>query len=353
MGAYDGCNEVEIEVTDPNVVLSLRLTFQTSTNRICSLFNTFGIQSAINGPGAVSRNIILDPNQVSTVVPVGAAELSLSQITVHFLDGFGNTGSFTTTLSATTSTTITAGGGLLTFTPFNANNNQVNPSTSNTCTGILGDPLFSGFKGQQFFISGQDGQVLNLLSTFNMQLNGRLAQMEQGTAMVPDSQEEVRLRSEITHMENPAVPAFPRTVAWSHPGTYFSEAGVALLDEHRVYVKAGSFQTGWAKATLDGRPLAVGDKLISLGQGVNTTFIARVSAHEVMIRTVNVEYTLTNSDNFLNVDRVHLEKGVKEHSNFGGILGNTVDAKWQWQPTTEKEETVESGNLFERRVVAM
>ena len=91
-----------------------------------------------------------------------------------------------------------------------------------------------------------------------------------------------------------------------------------------------------------------------LGQGANTTHIQRVSAHTLVIRTVSVAITLVNSDHFLNVERVHLERGYERYEHaMGGILGGTVDASWSWNPDVEAANTVQSGDLFERQAVAM
>ena len=219
-----------------------------------------------------------------------------------------------------------------------------------------GDPLFTGFRGQLFYIAGVDGQVMNVLSTHNLQLNGRLVQLVDGQSITPHEQDKLREWSEEQHKADPtAMPApYPRTTAWTHDGTYFSDAGVALLDASRLYVKAGGYAEGWAVVTLNGRPLPVSDQSVVLGQGVNTTHIQRMSAHTLVIRTVSVTITLVNSDHFLNVERVHLESGYErfEHA-MGGILGGTVDASWSWNPDVEAANTVQSGDLFERQVVEM
>ena len=223
--------------------------------------------------------------------------------------------------------------------------------TTADCGDIAGDPLFTGFKGQQFYVAGQDGQVMNFISTFNMQLNGRFVDLQEGAALYPYQQEKVRLESEIAHQAEPSLAAFPSTTAWSHPGNYIAEAGVALVDDNRVYVKAGSFANGFAKVALNGRALPVSDDLVVFGQGVNTTYVHRVSAHELMVRTVNVEFTITNSDNFLNVEHIHMERGARQYSNFGGLLGKTADSKWSYTVEEEKAAVVSSNNLFEHTAI--
>ena len=235
---------------------------------------------------------------------------------------------------------------------------QLCTTTTNTDASGNADPLFTGFLGQQFYIAGVDGQVMNILSTQHMQLNARLVQLVEGQSILPYEQDKLREWSESQHSSDPTItPApFPRTIAWTHDGTYFAEAGVALLDDSRLYVKAGGYAEGWAVVTLNGRPLPVSTdgSSIVLGQGANTTHIQRVSVHTLVIRTVSVAITLVNSDHFLNVERVHLESGYERYQHaMGGILGGTVDASWSWNPDVEAANIVQSGDLFERRAVAM
>ena len=218
--------------------------------------------------------------------------------------------------------------------------------------------MFTGFRGQEFYIAGVDGQVMNVLATQHMQLNARLVQLVEGQSILPYEQDKLREWSEQQHnADHTTIPApYPRTTAWTHDGTYFAEAGVALLDDTQLYVKAGGYAEGWAVVTLNGRPLPVSTdgSSIVLGQGANTTHIQRMSAHTLVIRTVGVATTLVNSDHFLNVERVHLESGYERYEHvMGGILGGTVDPSWQWNPDVEAANTVQSGDLFERHAVEM
>ena len=213
---------------------------------------------------------------------------------------------------------------------------------------VSGDPVFKGFLGQQFFVKGEHGQVMNLLSTFNMQLNVRYVKLGEGDSIVASEQRRVRAASVARHMLEPSVRAFPGTAAWSHTGNYIGEAGVALHDDTRVYVQSGSYTDGFATVTLNGRPLSVSNELLVLGQGANTTYVQRVSAHELLIRTVNVEFTLVNSDRFLNLVNIHLEKGFSQHSTFDGVLGHTTEHGWRWSEQAEQQAVIATNNLFER-----
>lgn len=50
-----------------------------------------------------------------------------------------------------------------------------------------------GFLGQQFFVHGAPNQVMNLLSTINMQLNARYE------ALMPHAQQELHASSGLRH----------------------------------------------------------------------------------------------------------------------------------------------------------
>ena len=217
-----------------------------------------------------------------------------------------------------------------------------------------GDPLFTGFYGQQFYISGVDGQVMTVLASHNMQVNGRLVQLEDGQSMLPYEQDKLRQASELRLSDDPTAPAaLPSTIAWTHPGTYFGECGVALFDHNRLHAKAGGYATGWAALTLNRRPLPVSDVPIVIGQGANTTYIHRSSSHHLTIRTATLQLTLVNSDHFLNIERVQLESGYDAKTRLGGILGGTADASWSWAPAVEADNTVASGDLFDRQQMDM
>ena len=213
-----------------------------------------------------------------------------------------------------------------------------------------GDPLFTGFYGQQFYISGSDGAVMTVLASHNMQVNGRLVQLEDGQSLLPYEQDKLRQASELRLSDDPTAPAaLPTTTAWTHPGTYFAECGVVLFDDNRLHAKAGGYEHGWAALTFNRRPLPVSDVPIVIGQGANTTYIHRTSSHTLTIRTHTLQLTLVNSDRFLNIERVQLESGYDAKTQLGGILGGTANASWSWQPAVEVDNTIVSGDLFDRQ----
>ena len=245
-------------------------------------------------------------------------------------------------------------------TPVSSSSSSGPSSLSSSSSRVLGpasgsgDPLFTGFYGQQFYISGVDGQVMTVLASHNMQVNGRLVQLEDGQSMLPYEQDKLRQASELRLSDDPTAPAaLPSTIAWTHPGTYFGECGVALFDDNRLHAKAGGYATGWAALTLNRRPLPVSDVPIVIGQGANTTYIHRSSTHHLTIRTATLQLTLVNSDHFLNIERVQLESGYDAKTRLGGILGGTANASWSWAPAVEADNSVASGDLFDRQQMDM
>ena len=182
-------------------------------------------------------------------------------------------------------------------------------------------------------------------------------QLVDGASILPYEQDELREASEQRHTDaavgdtesisSTHLSALPRTIAWSHPGTYFGEAAVVLLDDNRVHVKAGQYQLGWASVTLNQRPLPISGTPVVIGQGANTTSIYRVTDHILTVRTATLQLTLVSSDHFLNIERVHLEKGYNAKTQLGGILGGTAKASWVWHPSVESDNTVASSDLFD------
>ena len=191
---------------------------------------------------------------------------------------------------------------------------------------------------------------MTVLASHNMQVNGRLVQLEDGQSMLPYEQDKLRQASELRLSDDPTAPAaLPSTTAWTHPGTYFGECGVALFDHNRLHAKAGGYEHGWAALTLNRRSLPVNDVPVVIKQGANTTYIHRSSSHHLTIRTATLQLTLVNSDHFLNIERVALQSSYKPSMRLGGILGGTADARWTWRSRVEVENTVVSGDLFDRQ----
>ena len=241
-----------------------------------------------------------------------------------------------------------------TYTQYSLTSSQAAQSCLYSASGN-GDPLFTGFLGQQFYISGVDSQVMTVLSSHNLQVNARLLQLEDGQSMLPYEQDKLRQASELRLADDPTAPAaLPVTTAWTHPGTYFGECGVVLFDHNRLHAKAGAYEHGWAALTLNRRPLPVSDVPVVIGHGANTTYIHRTDSHTITIRTATVQVTLVNSDRFLDIERVSLESGYDiKTTRLGGILGGTADASWTWQPAVELDNTVQSGDLFDRQQMVM
>ena len=221
-------------------------------------------------------------------------------------------------------------------------------------SGVKGDPVVDGLRGQHFNVKGAKRQVMVMLSTAAVQLNVRYVWLSKGKAMTAKQQRVVRAMGELPHAgkaargRRHASGRLPDTTAWSHAGTYIGECGVVLADGSRLYLAAGAYQTGLANVTLNGAPLAVSSEATELGSGVNAVTVHRLSSHELLVRSAAVELTVVNSDRFLNLHNVHLEPGADQTAHMGGVLGATNEPDFEWSAEKEAEYVVHSGDLFER-----
>ena len=183
------------------------------------------------------------------------------------------------------------------------------PSSSSTASAvkIVGDPQFTGFRGQSFQVHGIDGHVYSLISEPHLQVNSRFVFLTQGRC--------------------PTVDGKPGSNCWSHPGSYMGSVSFQHRGEdgetHRVLVEAGGADDGFARVECDGVALDVDESDEAGEVVVGGMTVVRSSSHAVSVRTPHFEFALDNSDGFLNQavgTRVSLAK-LRPH----GLLGQT----WQ------------------------
>ena len=172
---------------------------------------------------------------------------------------------------------------------------------------MVGDPQFSGFRGQSFQVHGIDGAVYNLVSSPTVHVNARFTFLGSGECPVVDG---VRLS------EN----------CWSHPGSYLGEIGMRVSgnssgsDEHRLLVVAGDHVHGFAAVSVDGVAVQAGSSVQPAGH----LRVERVSSHTVRVSTAQLEFVLDNSDMFIN-QAVRVTVPLQQLSQHGthGLLGQT------------------------------
>ena len=163
-----------------------------------------------------------------------------------------------------------------------------------TPTAVSGDPQLVGLQGQSFQVHGIDGAVYNLISTPSLQLNARFG-------FLPFS-------------ASRRCPVMPSTGAaakscWSHPGSYLTELGLALLPSNtRVRVVAGDADTGFAAV-----------------EGGDDGAVQRLSSHELRLQGAGWTVEVENIDGFLNLRQVEVTGGLSAAAGqrSHGLLGST------------------------------
>ena len=168
-----------------------------------------------------------------------------------------------------------------------------------TTANAVGDPSFTGFRGQSYQVHGMDNTVYNVITDRFIQLNALFVFLTSGQCPIVGGQ---RL-----------------TNCWSHPGSYFGALALQTATGHRVHMEAGSAKEGLL-LTVDDSPLTGTVTLPGLS-------VTRVNTHKAMIEAGLYRFTVENSDHFINLvevdvtDWVLLRKDVQSH----GLLGQT----WQ------------------------
>ena len=174
-----------------------------------------------------------------------------------------------------------------------------------TSVGVVGDPQFSGFRGQSYQVHGVDGAVYALISSPLLHVNARFVFLESGKCPVVDGASDVN--------------------CWSHPGSYLGEIGMMVSsgsesDEHRLLVRAGSHTHGFAQVSVDGRAVEVGSTV----QPAKDVSIERVSTHQLAVSTAQFSFVLDNSDRFINQQvRLNVPLSHLTRDDVHGLLGQT------------------------------
>jgi len=175
----------------------------------------------------------------------------------------------------------------------------------NICqTGGFGDPQFVGLQGQQFQVHGRPDTLFKLISypSHGFALNSEFVYLAEGTC------------------------DYNNTVCWTHPGTYFGKMGMLLDNSTRVLVNSGSHKQG-LQVYINDKRVKASDNAILFG----ASSLHVVDFDSVEVRTKDFFITLVNSDSFLNMDLVLLDKVLLQNgkksdaldSDLHGLLGQT------------------------------
>jgi len=175
----------------------------------------------------------------------------------------------------------------------------------------VGDPQFSGLRGQQYQVHGVVGGVYNLISQSNVQLN-----------------------SQFTFLTGPRTcPILPSTggrssACFSDDGSYLSNLALRTNMDDRLLVEAGPSDSEFAAVEVNGQTLPVSQTANFTLDDHTTGTVHRVSTHELSITAALYTIELDNSDNFLNLRSLAIRgsqwAALKKEAPHG-LLGQT----WQ------------------------
>ena len=168
---------------------------------------------------------------------------------------------------------------------------------------VLGDPQFTGLRGQTFQVHGVSGSVYNLISEAALQVNAQFVFLASGRC--------------------PDVPGMPSLNCWSHPGTYLGQVSFQVAVHakiHTVLLVAGPASTGFTAVLVNGKNVTAG-----VSVEYQDLFVAVTGTHTVTVRTKNFAVDLNNSDRFINQalrSRVPLS-----HLHSHGLIGQTHSSR--------------------------
>ena len=187
-------------------------------------------------------------------------------------------------------------------------------SSSSTGSGrVVGDPVFSGLRGQQYQVHGIDGEVYNLISDASVQLN-----------------------SLFTFLSGPRpCPILPSTgqqsaACFTHDGSYLGNLALRTNADDRLLVEGGDASSGFASVELNGQQLGVGDQAPLHFVDYPTGLVHRISTHELSIVASLYKIDVDNSDAFVNLRSLAILDGqwaALKRAAPHGLLGQTWKVK--------------------------
>ena len=194
-----------------------------------------------------------------------------------------------------------------------------------TASGVRGDPLFVGLRGQRYQVHGVDGAVYNLISDAMLLVNAGFSYLDEGDC----------LRDAITNA--------PLFTCWTHRGSYLSSLAVRTSGGGSVALHSGPARSGFDSVVVsvvghDSRVLLIGETATVAALDGADTYNMTISF--TTLRTVHIDHaglyslTVENSDHFLNIIQLsvnnmrRLQTEVQSH----GLIGQT------WNAHTKGEE---------------
>jgi hypothetical protein len=176
-------------------------------------------------------------------------------------------------------------------------------------TNLVGDPQFTGLRGQEYQVHGIDGGVYNIISSSLMQLNSRFVFL---TGPRP-------------------CPLMPSTgkksvACFTHSGSYLENLALVTNAGDRLLVESGPAEHGINRVEFNSERLSVGDHrsfTFTDGSEGSLTFL---TTHEVLLTAGLFNFEIENSDGFVNLRSVTVAgnafKALRD-ADTHGLLGQT------------------------------
>ena len=203
---------------------------------------------------------------------------------------------------------------------------------------VVGDPQFTGLRGQQFQIHGVAGEVYNIISSaqFNCQWRKRHMQEWGGGEWHARSVAHsvlfsvIAVNSRFVFLEKGSCPILHGRRAhgcWSHPGSYLGEIGIKTSNGDEVRIQSGHAREGFERVAINDRPLPVGAtvELPSPDSDLPAGRITFNSTHVVSVHVGAFLIEFENSDLFVN-QRVRV-MDWSQLKDAHGLLGQTWKGK--------------------------
>jgi len=170
---------------------------------------------------------------------------------------------------------------------------------------VIGDPLFSGLRGQIFQVHGVANEVYNLISTPSMQMNSRFVFLNEGECAIINGKRQ-------------------RSGCYSHPGSYLGEVAIKTSGNDRLHIVSGDAEEGFSSVTVNGKQLFEGDnvELRALDSEFSGS-VQRKNSHMLIVELSKFTFIITNSDMFVNQEVAFPSISVIADQKAHGLLGQT------------------------------
>jgi hypothetical protein len=184
--------------------------------------------------------------------------------------------------------------------------------------GAVGDPSFSGFRGQRYQIHGVADTVYSIITDDNMALNAEFVFLTSGQCAFVDGK--------------------VMTNCWSHPGSYFGSLGLRTINGDELIIRSGPAKKGFSLIQLNNQTLIEAQTVTGMSGSNEPLTLVIKNPHQMTLNTGLFEFEFENSDMFINIVSVRiadwraLTHKVKSHGLLGqtwelrkGVIEGTVD----------------------------